>query len=115
MAVTRGAGTATIDGDTFDVLDATLSGQVDESLVEAPAENTAPANRAYYNPVLNLSMNVIGDATGVTTLSYKSLTAGKCRPPSWPRPPAISSRPPSAPSSSASKMCPRIHASSKRS
>ena len=74
MAVTRGAGTATIDGDTFDVLDATLSGQVDESLVEAPAENTAPANRAYYNPVLNLSMNVIGDATGVTTLSYKSLT-----------------------------------------
>lgn len=74
MAVTRGAGTATIDGNTFDVLDATLSGQVDEALVESPNENTAPTNRAYYNPVLNLSMNVIGDATGVTTLSYKSLT-----------------------------------------
>jgi len=74
MAVVRGAGTATIDGNTFEVLDATVSGQVDEALVESPAANTAPANRAYYNPVLNLSMNVIGDATGVTTMSYKSLT-----------------------------------------
>ena len=74
MAVIRGAGTATIDGDTFDVLDATLSGQVDEALVESPTENTAPASRAYYNPVLNLSLNVIGDATGVTSLTYKGYT-----------------------------------------
>jgi hypothetical protein len=74
MAQIRGAGTATIGGSTFEVLDGTLTGQVDEVIVESPTSNTAPAVRAYYNPVLNLSMNVIGDATGVTTLSYKSYT-----------------------------------------
>ena len=74
MATIRGAGTATISGNTFEVLDGTLTGQVDEVLVESPTSNTAPATRAYYNPVLNLSLNVVGDATGVTTLSYKSYT-----------------------------------------
>lgn len=74
MAQTRGAGTATIAGNSFDVLDSTLSGQVDEVIVENATSNTAPAARGYYNPVLNLSMNVIGDATGVTTLSYKGYT-----------------------------------------
>lgn len=74
MAVLRGAGTATIGGTSFEMLDATISGTVDEVLVEAATSNTAPATRAYYNPVLNLSANVIGDATGVTVLSYKSYT-----------------------------------------
>jgi len=73
MAVVRGAGTATIGGSTFEVLDATISGQVDEVIVESPSSNTAPATRALYNPVLSLSMNVIGDATGVTLLTYKAL------------------------------------------
>jgi len=74
MATIRGAATATISGSAFEVLDATITGQVDEVIVESPTANTAPATRAYYNPVLNLSANVVGDATGVTTLSYKSYT-----------------------------------------
>lgn len=74
MAQIRGAGTATIGGNAFDVLDSTLTGQVDEVIVESPTSNTAPAARGYYNPVLNLSANVIGDATGVTSLTYKGYT-----------------------------------------
>jgi hypothetical protein len=74
MAITRGAGTATISGSSFEVLDSTVSGTVEEILVESPTSNTAPAARAYYNPILSLSANVVGDATGVTTLSYKTYT-----------------------------------------
>jgi len=74
MAQKIGNRTLTSGGQTFDVLSASLTGSVDEVIIPSGTANTAPLTRAYYNPRIELTAEVIGDATGVATASFAGVT-----------------------------------------
>jgi len=74
MAQKIGNRTLTAGGQTFDILSGSLSGAVDEVIVPSGTANTAPLVRAYYNPRVEASFEVIGDATGETTFAFSGTT-----------------------------------------
>jgi len=74
MAIRFANRTLTAGGQTFDVLSASVSGSVDEVVIPSGTANTAPLTRAYYNPRIELTAEVIGDATGVVTAAFGGIT-----------------------------------------
>ena len=69
--------TLTAGGETFDVLSASITGTVDEVIIPSAVANTAPLVRAYYNPRAELTAEVIGDATGISTADFAGITGFK--------------------------------------
>ena len=74
MALKIGNRTLTAGGQTFDILSGSVSGSVDEVIIPSGTANTTPLVRAYYNPRVELSAEVIGDATGETTCAFSGTT-----------------------------------------
>jgi hypothetical protein len=74
MALKIGNRTLTAGGETFDILSGSVSGSVDEVIIPSGTKETAPLVRAYYNPRVELSAEVIGDATGETTCEFSGTT-----------------------------------------
>lgn len=74
MALKIGNRTLTCGGQTFDILSGSVTGSVDEVVIPSGTANTAPLVRAYYNPRVEASFEVIGDATGETTFSFSGTT-----------------------------------------
>lgn len=70
MALKIGNRTLTAGGETFDILSGSVTGSVDEVIIPSGTVNTAPLVRAYYNPRVEASFEVIGDATGETTFTF---------------------------------------------
>ena len=74
MALKIGNRTLTCGGQTFDILSGSVTGSVDEVIIPSGTANTAPLVRSYYNPRVELSAEVIGDATGETTCIFSGTT-----------------------------------------
>ena len=74
MAFKIGNRTLSAGGETFDVLSASVSGNVEEVVIPSGTKETVPQVRAYYNPRWELSAEVIGDAAGVTQATFAGVT-----------------------------------------
>lgn len=70
MAFKIGNRTLTCGGETFDILSGSVTGSVDEVIIPSGTKETAPLMRSYYNPRVELSAEVIGDATGETECTF---------------------------------------------
>lgn len=74
MALKIGNRTLTAGGETFDILSGSVTGSVDEVIIPSGTANTTPLVRSYYNPRVEASFEVIGDATGETTFTFSGTT-----------------------------------------
>lgn len=65
-------GAPLIDGN--EVISATVTSSVDETLIESPAENTAPSKLRFYNPRKEASVTFLGDTNIGSTFAFDGTT-----------------------------------------
>jgi len=77
VGATFGAGAINSD----DILNATITAQVDEQLIESGAVSTAPPSIRFYNPRAEASAQILGDFTGsnfnIDGITFTTLSAEK--------------------------------------